>query len=211
MTRTRVLIVEDHQVVREGLRALLRSEPDLEVVGEAASGEEALRLCAAHAPDVVVMDVTLTGLSGIEATRRLARSTPAPKVVMLSMHDDAATVDRALRAGARGYVLKGRGFASLCEAIRAVQRGETWLSPDVSEYVLGGYLDAAKQAGDPLTDREREILALVAEGLRGSEIAQRLGLKPKTVENHRARIMDKLQIHTTAGLVRYALARGIVR
>jgi DNA-binding NarL/FixJ family response regulator len=206
---TRVLLVEDHQVVREGLRALVRGESDLELVGEAEDGDQALQLAAEHTPDVVVLDVGLPGLGGIEAARRLRKAHPETEVVMLSMHDDASTVDRALRAGAKAYVLKGRGFQSLCEAIRAVRRGETWLSPDVSNYVLPGYLGNPEAA--PLSDREREVLVLIAEGLRGSEIALRLGLKPKTVENHRARIMDKLHIHTTAGLVRYALTRGIAR
>ena len=208
MIRTRVLLVEDHQVVREGLRALVRGEADLELVGEAEDGDRALALASTLHPEVVVMDVGLPGLGGIEAARRLGRAHPEIKVVMLSMHDDAATVDRALRAGARGYVLKGRGFQSLCDAIRAVRRGETWLSPEVSSYVLPGYTGGAP---DELSDREREVLALIAEGLRGSEVAVRLGLKPKTVENHRARIMEKLHIHTTAGLVRYALTHGIAR
>jgi DNA-binding NarL/FixJ family response regulator len=207
--KTRVLLVEDHQVVREGLRSLLRAEQDLDLVAEAPSGEAALALAAEHAPDVVVMDLGLPGLGGVEATRRLRKSCPAAQVVVLSMHDDAATVDRALRAGARGYVLKGRGFASLCEAIRTVRRGEMYLSPDISEYVLQGYLGGPDE--DALSEREREILALIAEGLRGAEVAARLGLKPKTVENHRARIMEKLQIHTTAGLVRYAIERGIAK
>jgi DNA-binding NarL/FixJ family response regulator len=205
--KTRVMLVEDHQVVREGLRSLLTAEPDLVVMGEAETGERALELAAREPPDVVVMDLGLPGLGGVEATRRLLKAHPSLSVVVLSMHDDAATVDRALRAGARAYVLKGRGFASLCEAIRTVRRGDMYLSPDLSEYVLQGYL--GREGDDPLSDREREVLALIAEGLRGSEIAERLGLKPKTIENHRARIMEKLQIHSTAGLVRYALEHKI--
>jgi DNA-binding NarL/FixJ family response regulator len=206
--RTRVLLVEDHQVVREGLRALLRNEPDLEVVGEAADGADALRVVEQLRPDVAVVDVGLPGLSGVEVTRRLVRSRPEVQVVILSMHDDAPTVDRALRAGARGYVLKGSGVAALCEAVRTVRRGEVYLSPGVSEYVLQGYLRADAPEKDPLSEREREVLQLVAEGFTARQIAERLGLKPKTVENHRAAIMDKLGIHTTAGLVRYALRTG---
>ncbi|MBI5480268.1 MAG: response regulator transcription factor [Deltaproteobacteria bacterium] len=209
--RVRVLLVEDHQVVREGLRALLREEPDLEVVGETGDGREALRLAREVRPDVVIMDLTLEGMSGVEAIQQLRRELPDLPVVVLSMHDDAATVDRALRAGARGYVLKGRGVASLCEALRAARRGEVYLSPDVSEFVLQGYLTGDRPAEDPLTDRERHILGLIAEGLTAREIAGRLGLKPKTVENHRAAIMDKLGIHTTAGLVRHAVRTGLVR
>jgi DNA-binding NarL/FixJ family response regulator len=206
--RTRILLVEDHQMVREGLRSLLSGEPDFEVVGEAAEGAEAVRLAAQLAPRVVVMDIGLAGLSGIEATKRLLRERPEAAVVALSMHDDAPTVNRALRAGARGYVLKGSGVAALCEAIRTVLRGETYLSPALSEYVLPAYLKRRDADVDPLSDRENEILALVAEGFTGRQIAERLGLRPKTVENHRARIMEKLGIHTTAGLVRYALERG---
>jgi two-component system response regulator NreC len=205
--RTRILLVEDHQMVREGLRSRLAGEPDFEVVGEAAEGAQAVRLAAELAPHVVVMDIGLAGLSGIEATKRLVRARPEVVVVALSMHDDAPTVNRALRAGARGYVLKGSGVAALCQAIRTVLRGETYLSPALSEYVLPAYLKRGGEDVDPLSDRENEILALVAEGFTGRQVAERLGLKPKTVENHRARIMEKLGIHTTAGLVRYALER----
>lgn len=208
VARTRILLVEDHQMVREGLRTLLAGEPDFEVVGEASDGAEAVRLAGELAPHVVVMDVELDGLSGIEATKRLARERPETAVVALSMHDDAPTVDRALRAGVRGYVLKGSGVSALCEAIRIVRRGETFLSPAVSRYVLPGYLRRRGTDADPLTDREREVVDLIAEGLTSREIAERLGLRPKTVENHRARIMEKLGIHTTAGLVRWTLGRG---
>lgn len=207
VVRTRILLVEDHQMVREGLRSLLSGEPDFQVVGEAAGGPDAVRLAAQLAPDVVVMDIGLVGPSGIETTRRLVRERPGTTVIALSMHDDAPTVDRALRAGARGYVLKGSGVAALCDAIRTVRRGETYLSPAVSEYVLQGFLGRGADDVDPLSERETGILRLVADGLTGRQIAERLGLKPKTVENHRARIMEKLGIHTTAGLVRYALSR----
>lgn len=207
--RTRVLLAEDHQVVREGLRALLAKEPSIEVVGEAADGLQAVELAARLAPQVVVMDLGMPGLSGADATRRLRKTNPETQVVVLSMHDDAPTVDAALRAGARGYVLKGGGVEHLLEAIRTVLRGEVYLSPGVSDYVLQGYLSAQRAPADPLTDREREILKLVAEGCTGREIAERLGLKAKTVENHRARICEKLDVHTTAGLVRYALRAGL--
>ena len=209
--KTRGVLAEDHQVVREGLRALRAAEPDLEVVGEAADGARAVALAQELVPDVVVMDLGLPGLSGVEATRRLRKSHPGVQVVVLSMHDDAPTVDAALHAGARGYVLKGAGIQNLREAIRTVQRGEVYLSAGVSEYVLQGYLQAQGVPVDPLTDREREILKLIAEGCTGRQIAEQLGLKAKTVENHRARICEKLDVHTTAGLVRYALRAGIAR
>jgi two-component system response regulator NreC len=207
--RIRVLLIEDHQVVREGLRALLRAERDMEVVGEAADGAAALDLAAETRPDVVVVDLGLPGLNGVEVIRRLRRSRPEVQAVVLSMHDDAATVDRALRAGARGYVLKGSGIAAVCQAVRTVRTGEVYLSPGISDCVLQGYLASGAPATDPLSEREREILQLIAEGFTSRQIAERLGLKPKTVENHRAAIMDKLAIHTTAGLVRYALRNGL--
>jgi DNA-binding NarL/FixJ family response regulator len=205
----RVMLAEDHQVVREGLRALLSGDQEIELVGEAADGISALELAERLAPDLVVMDLGLPGLSGVEVTRRLRKSRPETRVVVLSMHDDAPTVDAALHAGARGYVLKGLGIARLREALIAVQRGEVYLSPGVSDYVLAGYLQAQRPVTDPLSDREREILKLIAEGHTGRKIAELLGLKAKTVENHRARICEKLGIHTTAGLVRYALRTGI--
>jgi DNA-binding NarL/FixJ family response regulator len=204
--RTRILLVEDHQMVREGLRSLLSEEPDFHVVGDVDDGDEAVRCATDLAPDVIVMDISLAGLSGIEATKRVLRERPATAVLALSMHDDAPTVDRALRAGARGYVVKGSGVSVLCEAIRQVGRGEVYLSPSVAGYQLRGFATRGVDV-DPLTDREREVIRLVADGFTGRQIAERLGLRPKTVENHRARIMEKLGIHTTAGLVRYVLLR----
>lgn len=207
----RILIVEDHEMVRQGIAALLSAEKNLQVVGGTGDGYEAVRLAEALQPDVVVMDLTLKGrLSGLEATALLRERAPASRVVILSMHDDAPTVDRALKAGARGYVIKGRGISSLTEAIRAVRRGDMYLSPDTSEYVLQGYVAAPAEPRARLTDREAEIIALIAEGHTGRQIAERLGLRPKTVDNHRSRIMEKLNIHSTAGLVRYALREGLV-
>ena len=208
--RIRVLLADDHQIVREGLSSLLKAQPDMEVVAEATDGAEAIALTEQLVPDVVLMDIGLRGLNGVEATKRLKKTMPHVQVVILSMYDDAATVDRALHAGARGYVVKGRGIDSLCEAVRIVRRGEVYLSPDIQHYVLRGYLQGGSEI-DPLSLREREILELISEGLSGPQIAERLGLKPKTVENHRARIMEKLGIHTTAGLVRYALQVGLAK
>jgi two-component system response regulator NreC len=208
--RVRILLADDHQVVREGLRSLLRAEGDFEVVGEAGDGAEAVRLVEQLGPDLVLMDIHMRGLNGVEALRQVRKSRPAVQVVILSMYDDAASVQRALAAGARGYVVKGRGIDSLCAGLRAVRRGEVYLSPDISDYVLRGFLSGG-DAVDPLSLREREILELIAEGLSGPEVARQLGLKPKTVENHRQRIMEKLGIHTTAGLVRYALQVGLAK
>jgi DNA-binding NarL/FixJ family response regulator len=210
MPRIRVLLAEDHQIVREGLRALLQSDPDMEVVGEAAEGDEAVRLAEERSPDVLVIDLSMPGVDGIEAIRRLRTSRPAILVVVLSMHDDAPTVDRALQAGARAYVLKGHGITGLREAIRAVRRGEVYLSSGISEFVLQGYLKK-QPAADELSERERDVLKLIAEGFTGGEIARQLGLSPRTIEHHRARIADKLDIRTTAGLVRYALRTRLVQ
>lgn len=211
--RIRVLFAEDHQLVREGLRSLMRDEHDIEIVGEAGDGLDAVLMAESLRPDVVLMDVGLPGLNGIEAARRIRAARPEIPVMFLSMHDDAQTVDRALRAGARGYVLKGMGVAHVCQAIRTVHRGEIYLSPQVSECVLQGYLSGPGEEEEeaPLTSREREVLQLVAEGYTAPQIARKLELSPRTVENHRARIMDKLGIGTIAGLVRYAIHNGIIQ
>lgn len=203
----RVMLVEDHQVVREGLRALLDAEPDIEVVAEADDGFRALDVAREATFDIAVMDVALPGLSGIDVTRRLAELQPTIAIVMLSMHDEGPTVERALRAGARAYVLKGAGVDKVKEAIRAVARGERYLSAGVADFALD---DAVAGAGSTLTQRERQILKLVAEGYTGRQIAALLSISPKTVENHRGRLMDKLGIHSTAGLVRYAMKAGLV-
>ncbi|MFL5318786.1 MAG: response regulator [Myxococcaceae bacterium] len=204
---TRILLADDHQLVREGLRALLKQEPGVEVIGEAKDGTSAVELAEKLKPDLVLMDLSLEGLSGFEATKQLREKSPQCPVLVVSMHREASVVDRALRSGARGYVLKGGDFRELVRAIQTVIRGELYLSPELSEYVLQGYL-GRHGAEDHLSEREREVLELVAEGFTSKQIAERLGLKPKTVENHRANIMQKLGIHTTAGLVRYALRKN---
>ncbi len=207
MTATiRVMLVEDHQVVREGLRALLEAESDIDVVAEADSGFRALEVARQTEFDIAVMDVALPGLSGIDVTRELKEMRPSVQVVMLSMHDEGPTVERALRAGARAYVLKGAGIDKVRAAIRAVAAGERYLSDGVAEYALA---DEVAGAGAALTQRERQILKLVAEGYTGRQIAALLSISPKTVENHRGRLMHKLGIHSTAGLVRYAMKAGL--
>lgn len=209
--KIRVLLAEDHAVVREGLRSLLDARPGFEVIAEVGDGASAVREALDRGPDVVLMDVGLPILNGVDATRQIQRSRPDIQVVILSMRDDPDTVDRALRAGARGYALKGLGVDALCDAIRTVAKGEVYLSTGISEYILQGYLKGPDAApSDPLTDRERQIVQLIAEGYTSREIATQLGVKPKTVQNHRANLMEKLQIHTTAGLVRYAIHHGLV-
>ena len=212
MTRAplKVLLVDDHAMVREGLRALLQGVPDMEPLAGTGDGAEALALVDGLQPDVVVMDIGLGKADGIDLTRQLRAKHPTTGVVMLTMYDDAATVDRALRAGARGYVLKGGDIEGLCVAIRTVASGGTHLDRGVSEAVLNGLLSNGSEL-DPLTERERAIIRLVAEGYTSAEVAEALTLATKTVQNYRSQIMDKLGIHTTAGLVRYAIRAGLCR
>ena len=208
-TQLRLLLVEDHALVREGFKVLLREVPDLRVVGEASGGYEALQLAQVLRPDLVFMDVTLPGLDGVETTRRLCRAVPGIQVLMLSMHENASTVERALAAGARGYVRKGGDIHELYEAVRTVRRGEVYLSPAIAGFAPRGVpLGGGSEDERRLTARELEVLQLVAEGLTSRQIATRLGVSPKTAENHRANVKEKLGIHTTAGLVRFALGQS---
>ncbi len=210
MKPIRVLLAEDHALVRAGLRSLLAELSWVEVVGEAADGREALRLAAVHKPHVVLMDVTMPDLNGLEATTRLTRQFPAVRVIILSMHANEAYVRRALGAGAAGYVLKDAERAELELALKSVARGGSYLSPAVSRPVISDYAERASQ--DPiarLTPRQREILQLIAEGSSTKEIAVKLGLSAKTVETHRAQLMSRLQIQNVAGLVRYAIRAGV--
>lgn len=209
---TRVLLVDDHVVVREGLRELLDAEPDFEVCDEASSGEQAVRKALDRGPDIVLLDLSLPELDGIEACKRIRRERQDIQFVTLTMYDDAATVSRALRAGIRGYVLKGSDFAHVSKGLREVAAGRVYLDSRVSEYVVTGYLRGDEPAEDDrLTDREREVVKLLADGLTSREAAIRLGLEPKTVQNYRSTAMDKLGVRTTAGLVRYAIREGLVR
>jgi len=212
--KTRVLVADDHAIVRQGLRAILEAEDDIEVVGEAADGREAVRKGLAMQPDVVVMDVSMPRMNGLEATTRIVKDCPSIRVVALTMHSSEEYVYSLLRAGARGYLLKESVSSDLVEAIHAVVRGGTYLHPCISTKVVDGYLKRPRSASpqgmpDILTPREREILQLIAEGHTNKEIAGLLVLAVKTIENHRSRIMDKLEIHNVAGLTRYAISKGI--
>ena len=211
MDKISILLADDHNIVREALSALLNAEPDFQVVGEAGDGLETVSLVEKLHPQVLVLDLMMSALSGLEVLRRVKASSPQTQTIILSMHAEESYIVEALRAGARGYVLKGAGVESLAEAVRTAARGDVYLSPGISDYVLQGYLAADQADPDPLTSREREVLQLVAEGHTGRQAAARLGLSPKTVDNHRGRIMEKLGIHTTAGLVRYAMRIGLVR
>lgn len=212
--KTRVLVADDHTIVRQGLKAVLEREPDIEVVGEAADGREAVKKALALVPDVVVMDVSMPALNGLEATARIVREAPKVKILALTMHSSEEYVYSFLKAGAKGYLLKESAASDLVEAIRAVRFGGTYLHPTISVKVISEYLklpDPRSRTGSPglLTTREREVLQLIAEGHTNKEIAGLLLLSVKTIEAHRTRIMEKLKIHNVAGLTRYAISRGI--
>ena len=210
MKRIRILLADDHAVVRQGFRMILAAQPDMEIVGEAGNGREALALAEELKPDVVVMDVAMPELNGIEATRRLAESVPHTRVVALSMHKDSVYVREILRAGARGYLLKDSVADDLVSAVRAVSAGEGYLSPQVSNAVLGDYRRHVTDPIDLLTSREREVLQMLAEGKTNKEIAGVLNLSVYTVEAHRGRILEKLNLHSITDLVRFAVRSGLV-
>jgi two-component system response regulator NreC len=208
--RCRVLIAEDHVVVRQGLKALLERE-DFDVVAEASDGREAAKLACELVPDVAILDLAMPQLNGIDATRAIREGCPDVRTIALTMYAEDQYVLAALHAGFRGYVLKSQAASHLVRAIREVCRGEIYLSPAVSRVVVDAYLGRKSLPNDPLTQREREVLQLVAEGKTTKEIAQVLGVSAKTAESHRTRIMRKLEIHDTAGLVRYAIRRGVIQ
>lgn len=208
----RVILADDHDLVRAGFRSLLE-KAGIAVVAEADDGREVLGLAATHQPDVILMDVKMPNLNGLEAAARIVRDYPQVRVVMLSMYANEEYVIQALRAGASGYLLKDSGIAELELAVRAAARGETYLSPAISRHVIQDYLQllgAGEEATDPLTARQREIVQLIAEGRSMKEIAQLLQISVKTVETHRAQLMERLGIHDVAGLVRYAIRTGLV-
>jgi len=208
--RTTILLVDDHAVVRQGFRMILSAEPDFEVVGEAANGREAIGLAESLRPDVVLMDVSMPELNGIEATRRIVTDAPRTRVLALSMHRDTVYVREILRAGASGYLLKEAGDHDLLTAIRAVAQGQGYLSPAVSDAVLSDYRKHVTDPIDLLTSREREVLQLIAEGKTNKEIATALDLSTYTVESHRGRIMEKLNLHSAGELVRFAFRNGLI-
>ena len=205
----RIVLADDHLIVRQGLKALLERE-DLEVVGEAADGQEAVRQVQALHPDVAVLDLTMPRLNGLDAARVLAQQSPRTRVILLTVHTEDHYVLEAIRVGVRGYVVKTQVTADLVEAIREVVEGAVYLSPRISRAVVEAYLAGPDGAAEPLTSREREVLQLVAEGQKTREVARALGISVKTAESHRSRIMEKLDIHETAGLVRYAIRRGLI-
>lgn len=209
--KIRILLADDHALVRAGMKSLVESTEAFEVVGEASNGREAVRLARTLEPDVALLDIAMPELNGLDAARRLAAECPQVRVLILSMHTDPGYVREALQAGTAGYLLKEASVEELELAIRAALRGERYLDPRVSKQVIDGYvrgLDAPE--GKALTPRQREILQLIAEGRSTREIAERLHLSVKTVEAHRAQIMDRLDIRDVAGLTRYAIRIGLI-
>jgi DNA-binding NarL/FixJ family response regulator len=208
--KIRILLADDHAVVRQGFRLILASQPDMEIVGEAGNGREAVALAEKLHPDVAVIDVAMPELNGIEAARRMGEAAPRTRVLALSMHKDSVYVREILRAGARGYLLKDQIDSDLIAAVRAVARGEGYLSPAVSDAVLNDYRRHVSDPIDLLTSREREVLQMIAEGKTNKEIATVLNLSVYTVDAHRGRIMEKLNLHSVNELVRFAVRQGLV-
>ena len=207
----RVVLADDHEVVREGLKALVNAHADMRVVGEAANGEEAWHAAAALAPDVIVMDLSMPVLAGAEATARIRRDCPAVKILALTVHEERLYLTQLLRAGASGYVLKRAAAAELVRAVRAVAAGGTYIDPSVANELVAGYLDSeagAEPAHHTLSEREREVLVSIARGFSNQEIAGTLGLSVKTVETYKARVAEKLGLRSRVDIVRYAAAQG---
>lgn len=215
MDKIRVLLADDHTIFREGVRVLLEKYPDIEVVGEALDGRDAIDKCRQLQPDVVLMDVAMPGLGGLEATLEIKSLYPQMKIVVVTQYDDHEYVFRFLKAGASGYVLKRAASTDVVTAIRAASRGGTFLHPDVAPAVINGYLrkdqdDLAKDPYELLTDREKQVLKLLAEGLSNKQIADILCVSVKTVMGHRAHIMEKLNLHSRTELVKFAIRKNLI-
>jgi len=214
MAPLRILLADDHTMVRQGLRKVLEERPEWQVVAEAGDGHEAVRLAELHKPNVAVLDVAMPLLNGIEATRRIAKRVPHTRILVLSMYSDEAYVTQMMKAGATGYLLKDSAGVDLLEAVQAVAQGKSYFSPAVARLMLDDY---ARQRGtdddryESLSDREREIFQLIAEGKANKEIAALLFISLSTVETHRARVMEKLDLHSAAEIVLYAVRRGVIR
>jgi RNA polymerase sigma factor (sigma-70 family) len=215
MRKIRIVLADDHHLMRSGIRLMLERESDLSVVGEACDGREAVALAKSLRPDVVVMDIGMANLNGIEAAQHMTQNRPEVAIVMLSMHSDESYVLRALRAGARGYLLKDSAEADLIKAVHAVAGGKSFFSPAVSKVLLDDYIRKLKRSGaddayDLLTPREREVLQLVAEGKSNKDIANLLNLSVYTVESHRSNLMEKLNLRGLPELILYAVRKGII-
>ena len=210
----KILLADDHELLRKGLRSLLEQDRAFEVVGEAGNGLDAVRLAGIHKPDVVLMDLAMPDLNGIEATRQILQHNAKAKIIALSMHSDTRMVERMLDAGALGYILKEAAFEELKDAIHAVLKGGTYLSPSLARDLVGNLRKGGAAAPRPsllqtLTDRERKVLQMMSEGHSTKEIAAKLFVSPKTVETHRAKLMEKLRLNTTAELTKFAILEGL--
>ncbi len=211
----RIVIAEDHTILREGLKSLLRADPDFDIVGEAEDGRDAIRCVQTLSPDLVLMDLSMPRMNGLDALKEIKKQNPEAKIIILTVHKTEEYVLTALQAGADGYVLKDATHSELVMAIKNVLMGKRYLSPGISEKVIEGYLEGRKtiktrSAWDTLTQREREILKLIAEGYRNKEIADYLFISIKTVEKHRANLMRKLDLHNAAALTAYAVEKGLI-
>ena len=210
----RILLADDHKIVRDGLRTLIGKEAGMEVIGEAENGRKALKMAEKIRPNVVIIDVTMPDMNGIEATRKMVTEIPGVKVIALSMHSDRRFVLGMLEAGASGYLMKDCAFDELAKAVRSVSTGQTYLSPSIADVLVKGYLDRVNEklsvARSPLTEREREILQLLAEGRSSKEIAAHIGVSVKTVETHRRNMMQKLNMRSVAELTKYAIREGLI-
>jgi DNA-binding NarL/FixJ family response regulator len=209
--KTTILLVDDHMVVREGLRALLATEPDLEVVGEAETGRQAVDMARQLRPNLVLMDIVMPSLNGLEATRQITKHAPSCKVLILSSYSDDEYVQRLTEVGATGYLIKHTAADELVNAIREIEKGNTVYSPAIARRLQDHRAGKPAQRNERLTWREAEVLQLVAEGQATKQIAFELGISTKTVEKHRQQVMNKLRIHDVAGLTRYAIAKGIIQ
>jgi two-component system response regulator NreC len=215
MSTIRILLADDHVVMRRGIRALLERRPDFQVVAEAGDGREAVELTETHSPHVVVADIAMPNLNGIEAARQIAQKSPQTAIVILSMHSDESYVLRALKAGARGYLLKDSPESDLINAILAVHEGKAFFSPSISKMLVEDYMRQLQQRGaddsyELLTSREREVLQLLAEGKSNKDVATVLNLSIHTVETHRSNILQKLNLHGTPELILYAIRKGVI-
>ena len=214
MGKIKVLVADDHTILRQGIKSLLANEEEIEVIGEAKDGREALTIIEETLPDVILMDIAMPGLNGLEATRRIKKKFPRMKVLVLTMYTNEEYIFQILNAGANGYLVKETAFQDLISAIKAVYKNEAFMSPSISKKVINSYIKRAQNdeevTCEVLTTREREILQLIAEGNSSKKIAELLFISPKTVETHRTHIMDKLNIHNRTGLVKYAIRKGIV-
>ncbi len=213
--KIRVLLADDHTILRAGLRMMLDAQPDIEVIGEASDGRQALAEAQRLQPDLVLMDITMPEMNGIEATRQIKRALDSTRVLILTMHENEEYLFQVLRAGASGYILKEAAGTELISAIRIVYSGRFYMSPSAQSMMVGDYLQRVRSGEErdsysALTEREREILKLVAEGHTNNQIAERLFISPKTVDTHRTHIMDKLNLHSRAELVKYAMRRGLL-